>query len=240
MSLTESLQALRQATWVDLTYAFRPGIPHYSAFPDEQREVIFDYNDGFRAHRFSHVGQWGTHVDPPAHFDRDGRTLDEIPVTEMLLELVVLDATEPTRHDPDFAATAGLVEEHEATHGLIPADAFVALRTGWGARWPDPDAMANGSRTPGWSVNALTHLVENRRVTAIGHEQTDTDPGTELAAGRANAERYILQSGRWQIEMMANLDRVPERGALILATWPRPYQGTGFPARCVAIIPPAR
>lgn len=155
----------------------------------------------------------------------------------MLLDLVVLDATERTRLDPDFAATAELVDEHEATHGPIPPRAFVALRTGWGARWPDPDAIANGGHTPGWTVDALTQLVRDRGVTAIGHEQTDTDPGAELAAGRVDAERYILESGRWQIELMANLDQVPERGALILATWPRPHQGTGFPARCIAIVP---
>lgn len=237
MSVTDALTTLRRASWVDLTYAFRPGIPHYDAFPDEERELVFDYGDGFRAHRYSHIGQWGTHVDPPAHFVDGGRTLDEIPVTEMLSELVVLDATEQTRHDPDCVVTVDLIDAHEATHGAIPAASFVALRTGWGARWPDPDAMANGGHSPGWTVDALTHLVENRGVTAIGHEQTDTDPGVELTAGRADAERYILESGRWQIELMANLDQVPERGALILATWPRPFQGTGFPARCVAIVP---
>jgi kynurenine formamidase len=237
MRVTDALRALRQATWVDLTYAFGPGIPHYSAFPDEEREVVIDYDEGFRAHRYSHIGQWGTHVDPPAHFVRGGRTLDEIPVTEMLLELVVLDATELTRRDCDFAATRDLINAHEATHGVIPSGSFVALRTGWGARWPDSESMANGGHTPGWTVDALTHLVQDRGVTAIGHEQTDTDTGAELAAGRVSAERYILESGRWQIELLANLNRVPDRGALILATWPRPSQGTGFPARCVAIVP---
>lgn len=237
MGLTDTLHALRQATWVDLTHAFAPGIPHYAAFPDEQREVVIDYEEGFRAHRYSHIGQWGTHVDPPAHFIRGGRTLDEIPVTEMLSELAVLDATAQTRDDPDFAATVELIDAHEAAHGQIATGSFVALRTGWGSRWPDPGAMANAGHTPGWSVEALRHLVENRGITAVGHEQTDTDPGTELSAGRVDGERYILQAGRWQIELMANLDQVPERGALILATWPRPHEGTGFPARCVALVP---
>jgi kynurenine formamidase len=237
MSLADTLHALRQATWVDLTHAFRPGIPHYSAFPDEQREVVIDYDEGFRADRYSHIGQWGTHVDPPAHFVRGGRTLDDIPVTEMLSELVVLDATGQARDDPDFAATVDLIDAHEATHGMIAPDSFVALRTGWSSRWPDPDAMANAGHTPGWTVDALAHLIADRGVTAVGHEQTDTDPGTELTAGRVDAERYILEAGRWQIELMANLHRVPQRGALILATWPRPYEGTGFPARCIAFTP---
>jgi kynurenine formamidase len=31
---------------------------------------------------------------------------------------------------------------------------------------------------------------------------------------------------------------VPARGALIVATWPKPAGGSGFPARCFAIVPP--
>ena len=53
----------------------------------------------------------------------------------------------------------------------------------------------------------------------------------------APAETYILEQDRWQIELLANLDRVPARGALIVATWPKPAGGSGFPARCFAIAP---
>jgi len=240
-ALLDALTALREATWIDLTHSFAPGIPHYVGFPDEEREVVFDYPDGFLAHRYSHIGQWGTHVDPPSHFLEGGRTLDEIPVTEMLLELVVLDATAHVAATPDYAADAALVEEHERQHGRIPAGSFVALRSGWGARWPDADAMQNRdadgvSRYPGWGVSALRFLVEERDVAAVGHEQTDTDPGVEVSAGRVDAERYILHAGRWQIELLAHLERVPSRGALILATWPKPLGGSGFPARCVALV----
>ena len=58
---------LANRTFTDLTHAFHPGQPHFAAFPDEQREALFDMDkgDGFTAHRYSIVGQWGTHVDPP-------------------------------------------------------------------------------------------------------------------------------------------------------------------------------
>jgi kynurenine formamidase len=36
---------------------------------------------------------------------------------------------------------------------------------------------------------------------------------------------------------MANLDKVPATGALIVVTWPKPAQGLGFPARAFAILP---
>ena len=241
--LTRALATLKSARWVDLTHGFEPGIPHYVAFPDEQREVVTTVEeDGFLVHRYSHVGQWGTHVDPPSHFIVGGRTLDEVPVEEMLLPLVVLDARDRVAANPDYVVDRALVDEHELRYGPIPEGAFVAFASGWSARWPSSDAMANrGSdgvaHYPGWSVEALTWLVEERGVRAVGHEQTDTDPGTALSVGRVDAERYLLGADRWQIEMLTNLDQVPPRGALILASWPKPRAGSGFPARCVALVP---
>jgi kynurenine formamidase len=36
---------------------------------------------------------------------------------------------------------------------------------------------------------------------------------------------------------LANLDQVPESGALVSVTWPAIKDGTGFPARVFAILP---
>jgi kynurenine formamidase len=237
-NLRDALRVLREARWIDLTHPFAPGIPHYAGFPDERRERLSDYGEGgFRTHLYSLVGQWGTHVDAPSHFDAAGTTLDDLPVREMLLELVVLEARPEVAADPDYVAGPELIERHESRHGPIPAGAFVALRTGWSARWPDREAIANRGHSPGWSVAALRELIERRDVAAIGHEQTDTDPGLQVAAGRTDAEAYVLSAGRWQIELLAGLEQVPPRGALLLASWPRPAGGSGFPARCVAIAP---
>ena len=51
------------------------------------------------------------------------------------------------------------------------------------------------------------------------------------------SETYILQKGRYQIEVMTNLDKVPATGALIVVTWPKVKDGFGFPARAFAILP---
>ena len=76
----------------------------------------------------------------------------------------------------------------------------------------------------------LKFLVEQRGVTAIGHESLDTDT-TE----KDGIETYILHKGRYQIEVMANLDQVPATGALIVVAWPKVRDGLGFPARAFAI-----
>ncbi len=238
-ALTQILERLRASEWVDLTHSFAPGVPHYHQFPDERREQLFDYRDGFRVHDYRHVGQWGTHVDPPSHFIEGGRTLDQLPVTDMVLELVVLDARARVEDDPDYAADTDLVAAHEAEHGAVPERAFVALRSGWSARWPDPQAFENDGRRPGWDVSALEVLVDQRGIAAIGHETTDTDPAAALATGSTAAETFILDRDRWQVEAMASLERLPARGALIVVAWPKPAGGSGFPARCFAILPPA-
>lgn len=247
-SLLDVLTRLRTCEWVDLTHAFGPGIPHYFAFPDEERETLFHFDEGvgsvgtgFLAHRYTHIGQWGTHVDPPAHFARGGRTLDELPVTEMILPLVVVDVRAQVAADVDHLVTPADIEAHEQQHGRIGPGSFVALLTGWGARWPDGEAMANRdadgvAHYPGWGVDALRLLVEEREVAAVGHDTTDTDPGAVVGGGSAPAETYILAADKWQIELLADLDRVPATGALVVATWPKPREGSGFPARVFAIV----
>jgi kynurenine formamidase len=50
------------------------------------------------------------------------------------------------------------------------------------------------------------------------------------------SETYVLQHGHYQIEVMANLDKVPTK-ALIVVTWPKAKDGLGFPARAFAILP---
>ncbi|WP_255210870.1 hypothetical protein [Methylogaea oryzae] len=36
---------------------------------------------------------------------------------------------------------------------------------------------------------------------------------------------------------MANLDQVPESGAIAIVTWPNVARGSGFPARVLALVP---
>ena len=94
-SLTRIQQILAGKKYVDLTHAFEPGIPRWPGFPDETRKTIYWYDkrpetmgSGFFAEVFTHVGQWGTHVDPPAHFIKGLRTVDQIDPKEMVLPLV--------------------------------------------------------------------------------------------------------------------------------------------------------
>ena len=41
----------------------------------------------------------------------------------------------------------------------------------------------------------------------------------------------------YQIELLTNLDKVPEAGAIVVVAFPKPKGGSGFPARVFAIVP---
>jgi kynurenine formamidase len=90
---------------------------------------------------------------------------------------------------------------------------------------------------PGWSKSVLQYLYEQRKITASGHETTDTDPGLAVTKDDYSLESYILGTNHFQIELLANLDQVPEAGALVLVTFPKPENGSGFPARVIAVVP---
>jgi len=243
------LHLLRQQKFVDLTHAFHPGIPHGAGFNDEMRETLFAHElgvgtkgDGFLVHQYTLVGQWGTHVDSPIHFVDGGRAVDEIDVIDMMLPLCVIDCTLSSASNPDYVLTIADIDAWEEEHGKLPKHAFVAMKTGWSARWPDAAQMrpidSDGCpRFPGWSENVLSFLASHRDVVAIGHETTDTDPGMKAGRGDFAAEALWLAEDRYQIELLANLEAVPESGAIILATFPKVRGGSGFPARVFAICP---
>jgi kynurenine formamidase len=46
-----------------------------------------------------------------------------------------------------------------------------------------------------------------------------------------------LSTNHYQIELLTNLDQVPEAGAIVVVSFPKPKAGSGFPARVFAILP---
>jgi kynurenine formamidase len=225
---------------VDLTHSFGPQTPVWAGFGQAKFSPAADpktgepytiAKDGFRATYYQMVGQYGTHVDPPAHFAQDGITMDQIPLKEMILPLVVFDATPLIAKDPNHAFSVDDLRAWERRHGRVPKGAFTALRTDLSKDWSNPERFMR-SPFPAWSLATVKLLVEERGVTAIGHESLDTD-----ITDKMESETYILGKGRYQIEVMANLDKVPATGALIVVTWPKVKDGLGFPARAFAILP---
>lgn len=229
--------------FVDLTHSFGVDTPHWKGFGEMKRRTLYTIKkDGFHVEEFCHVGQWGTHVDPPAHFHDGLKTVDQIDPKDMLMPLVVLDVHQKVAKNPDYVLLLDDVHDWESHHGKIPAHSFVVMRSDWSKRWPDNERMQNRdskgvAHYPGWSLPVLKLLYEERHIAASGHETTDTDPGVSTTKDDYSLESYVLGTNHYQIEMLANLDQVPESGGLALVTFPKPAEGSGFPARVIAIVP---
>jgi kynurenine formamidase len=232
---------IAKKTFVDLTHSFDATTPVWSGFDqarmmpaaDPQTRKPYTIKDsGFRATFYEMVGQYGTHVDPPAHFDEHGITMDEIPLKQMILPLIVLDDTPYLTKDPNHAFSVADLRAWEKKHGRVPRGSFVALRTDMSKDWQRNPERFKRTPFPAWAFETVKFLSERRSITAIGHESLDTDTTDTM-----ESETYLLRRGHYQIEVMSNLDKVPPKGALIVVTWPKVKKGLGFPARAFAILP---
>ena len=250
LTLWNALKDLKKDyDWVDLTHPLANDSPVWSGIPAgsvELCQTVFDWGNPMLEcliHTFKFPGQFGTHIDFPGHFIKGAPLSETYGVESMIFPLVVIDITAKVAQDVHYAVTPEDIRAWEADYGPIPDGAFVALRTDWAKNWPDMDklsgAAADGSENfPGWSLPALRYIYETRAAAANGHETLDTDASAEAAkAGDLACERYVLDKGKLQIEVLANLDKVAPAGALLFAAWPHIDGATGLPVRAVAITP---
>lgn len=170
----------------------------------------------------------------------EDQVIDQIPVEEMVMPLCVVDKRDAVAENPDYVLTVEGILEWEKTWGQIPAGAFVIFQSGWSKRpAAEMDNLdAEGNRHfPGWQLETLKFLVEQRNIGGVGHETSDTE--APITSGKTNyeVEYYILSQNKMHLELLTNVDRCPPVGGLVFCTFPAVSGGTGFPARCFALCP---
>jgi kynurenine formamidase len=228
-----------QARIIDLTYLINASAPTYSGERNALRyETLADFDkDGYRAGAFCIPEHFGTHLDAPGHFIKGKETIERIAPRRLIAPAVVIDVRPQVKSNPDYQLTPDAIRIWESK-GAIPAGAAVLLLTGWGERYWDADRYRNADATgvmhfPGFSEQAVRYLLK-RKIVALGIDTLSIDygPSKDFAAHKVS-----LGSGLYHIENMANLDKLPARGAFIFVG-PLPLEnGSGSPARVLAIAP---
>ena len=245
--LWNALNEAKGLRWVELSHLMDNDSPYWSGIPEGSAElgsVLFDWGNPMlecQIQGFRFPGQFGTHIDFPAHFKQGGVTAESFSCKDAVFPLCVVDISEKVKQEPTYCVTADDLREFEAKYGAIPDGAFVALRTDWYKNWPDMAAMSgtaeDGSENfPGWSLEAIKYIYETRNAAANGHETLDTDGSAECARqGDLACERYVLSHGKIQVEVLQNLDKLPPVGAVLFASWPNFRGANGLPCSVFAI-----
>lgn len=238
--------ALHVDRLIDLSYAFGPDT------------IYWPTGESFTLERVAYgptaAGYWyaannlclaehgGTHMDAPIHFGRDKDTADQVPLRAGIGPAVVVDVRRQAAADRDYCLTVADLAAWEAEHGRIPPGAIVVMFSGWGQYWGNRKRYLGTDRQgdtanlhfPGFSSEAAEFLVAQRDVAAIAVDTASIDhgPSTDFAV-----HRIINGANKPAFENVANVDRLPARGATFIALPMKIAGGSGGPTRIVAQLP---
>ena len=149
----------------------------------------------------------------------------------------MIDKSAEAAADPDYLLTVADVRAFCDEHGPLPAGGWLLLRTGWDARADDQAAFLNDGHTPGPDAECARWLAEETPLVGLGVETVGTDAG---AAGGFEppfpAHAYLLGAGKYGVTQLANLAELPPTGALVVVAPLKLVDGTGSPARVLALV----
>lgn len=216
----------------------------------EQFPTFFGGQQLFIEQKFSHakdtfnLNEWrlsehtGTHIDAPLHFSADGKSVAELPVEDLIGPLVVVDIRAKAAENPDAQLTPDDIKAWVAANGELPEGAVVALLSGWGAhvatdKFRNLGADGKTLHFPGFHVETAQLLLEKPTIKAIAVDTLSLDHGPSPDFAVHNT---WLPAGRYGIEGVANLDKLPATGATIVVGAPKVRGASGGPARVFALV----
>jgi kynurenine formamidase len=226
---------------VDLTHDLNDHSPNWEGTaqsPFHAKDVESIEHDGFYTRSFTTQEHYGTHLDAPAHFARGMWTVDQIPAERLVRPLVVLNVCSKVSNHPDYEISVQDIADWESQHGEIPSGAVVMAYTGWGDRWNAPKSFRNAGADgvlhfPGYSLEAATFLVKTRGTVGLGIDTMSIDPG---ASKTFPVHQFTAKESVYQLENVANLGLVPPTGATIVVAPIKLENGSGGPARLLALV----
>ncbi len=218
---------LEQLKFIDLTHSLSQEMPQWPA----PAKVAFSHSIHMSYHEsgalitnISSTTGAGTHVDAPKHFIEGARAIDQLTLEELYCPAVVIDIKQQSLQNPDYTLQYQDIKMWIETYGPLPKKALVIANSGWSKYWHEPESYANVGEDqlmhfPGFSREAADFLLE-QNVAGIGIDTFSLDCGISESFP---VHKTILGADKYQIENMANVDRLPASGAYIL-TCPMPIK----------------
>jgi kynurenine formamidase len=237
---------------IDLTQTLTPDFPTITLPADFgqaaplKQEPISRYDERgphWYWNNFTCSEHTGTHFDAPIHWvtgrDLPNNAVDTIAPERFIAPAAVIDCSWEAAGDPDFLLSARHIRAWEASYGVIRPGSWVLMRTDWSKRPREQyvNLRDDGAHTPGPAPDAIQLLIE-RDVLGFGTETIGTDAGQgHRLTPPLPAHSLLHGSGRYGLQCLANLDRLPTKGAVIIAAPLKLLQGSGSPLRVLALVP---
>ncbi len=223
---------------MDLTHVLGPGMPGFPGLPGfEVKQLVSHDKDGFYGNVLTYWEHNGTHMDAPVHFAPKGLFVDQIPAESLIVPVAVLDIKDRAARDPDTVVMPDDILAWERRHGRLPANALVAMNSGWATRIGSVANYRNADGSgvmhfPGFGKEAIDFLLAERNINGIAVDTLSLDRG---AATSFDVHLTLLSTNRYGIENIANLDSIPSSGATLFVGAPKVASGSGGPSRVMAI-----
>lgn len=223
---------------MDLTHVLGPGMPGFPGLPGfEVKQLVSHAKDGFYGSVLSYWEHNGTHMDAPVHFAPNGLFVDQIPAEALVVPVAVIDIKERVARDPDTIVMPDDIIAWERRYGRLPANALVAMNSGWATRVGSVASYRNADSSgvmhfPGFGKAAIDFLLAERSINGIAVDTLSLDRG---AATSFDVHVTLLSTNRYGIENIANLDSIPPSGATLFVGAPKVAAGSGGPSRVMAV-----
>lgn len=237
---------------IDLTHTLDPDFPviilppefgQCARFRMEEVSAYDHRGPAWKWHNITMSEHTGTHFDAPSHWisgrDVPNGSVDEIPVDMFTGPVVVIDCSAGAAQDEDFELTPDVIQGWEAKHGPIPEDSWVLMRTDWSKRRGAEylNMRDDGPHSPGPTPDGIRYLVETRNIRGFGTETVGTDAGQGAHYTPPYPAHYTLHgAGKYGLQCLANLDKLPPTGAFLIAAPLKIKNGTGSPLRVMAMV----
>jgi kynurenine formamidase len=179
-----------------------------------------------------------TRIDAPAHFAHTLWTVDQIPTERLIAPLVVLDVSANVENHADYQISVEDIAKWEQVHNQIPLGSVVIARTGWDSRWHSVKAYRNTDpkgtmHFPGYSADAAKFLIEGRNTLGLGIDTLNIDYGPSKDFP---VRQYTLAHSVYQLENVANLERTPATGGMVVVAPTKLENGSSGPVRLLALV----
>lgn len=219
---------------IDLTQPLCPESPTWNGSCGFCLDIKKDYDKMFRVQQIKMHAGIGTHMDAPSHRFEGAASIADLSLENMFVPAYVIDVV--AKAHGDYTISIEDVRTFEREHGKIQPKSLVLGYTGWSRFWTDTAAYRNVDSKgqmhfPGFSKEAAELLLE-RDVVGIAIDTLSPDCLDQTYP----VHKIFLGAGRYIIENVADLKKMPPKGAYAIAFPLKAVNATECPIRLVGLI----